>query len=360
MKVLQLIDSLNAGGAERMAVNLANSLINQIDASYLVCTRKEGIFKKSIQPGVSYTFLKKKSKFDISAYYRLFLLIKTNKISIVHAHSSSFFMMTIVTLFLPRVKTIWHDHYGNSMFLSERSKLILKLCSFKFSHIFAVNTILKQWAEKNLNCSSVSFMPNFVIKDHSKQDGRQLHGYEGKRILCLANLRPQKDHVTLLQAMSLLLKKHKQFQDWTLHCVGQDFGDDYSKKLCTLSEKLSLDKHVFFYGSRSDVASVIECCDIGVLSSKSEGLPLALIEYGLGKLAVIATDVGDCSAVIRSEEHGLLIKPQSPTLLANGLSKLILNKNLCIQMGNKLNEEVEMNFSLSGNINLLIQVYKKK
>lgn len=42
MKVLQLIDSLSVGGAERVAVNLANGLAEAGVQSYLCATRQEG------------------------------------------------------------------------------------------------------------------------------------------------------------------------------------------------------------------------------------------------------------------------------------------------------------------------------
>jgi hypothetical protein len=58
MRILQLIDSLEAGGAERM-VNYANALTQQIECSGLVCTRKEGALKNQLDSKVAYLFLDK-------------------------------------------------------------------------------------------------------------------------------------------------------------------------------------------------------------------------------------------------------------------------------------------------------------
>ncbi|MBC8643962.1 hypothetical protein H9W95_07615 [Flavobacterium lindanitolerans] len=58
MRVLQLIDSLEAGGAERMAVNYANGLANRIAFSALAVTRKQGILKEQLDKAVLYTFWK--------------------------------------------------------------------------------------------------------------------------------------------------------------------------------------------------------------------------------------------------------------------------------------------------------------
>ena len=52
MRVLQLIDSLHPGGAERVSVNIANALVENIDKSFLCVTREEGILKESLTPSV--------------------------------------------------------------------------------------------------------------------------------------------------------------------------------------------------------------------------------------------------------------------------------------------------------------------
>ena len=63
MRIVQLIDSLEAGGAERMAVNYANALANEIDFSALVATRKQGPLLDQLDPTVSYLFFNKKRTF---------------------------------------------------------------------------------------------------------------------------------------------------------------------------------------------------------------------------------------------------------------------------------------------------------
>ena len=59
-----------------------------------------------------------------------------------------------------------------------------------------------------------------------------------------------------------------------------------------------LESHVFLLGSRSDVPSILSGCDIGVLSSASEGMPLALLEYGVAGLPTVATRVGQVPEIL--------------------------------------------------------------
>lgn len=341
MNVLQLIDSLDAGGAERMAVNLANGLVHKVDTSHLCVSRKEGILKSTISNTVGYIFLNKKRTLDIKALGKLRKYVKRNKIDIIHAHSSSFFLATLIKLSIPKIKIVWHDHYGKSEQLNVRPKKALVWCSMWFSQIFSVNEKLKQWAIQELKCKQVHFLPNFAVLNSEVESQTVLNG-ESNRILCLANLRPQKDFENLIDAFKIVIES---YPDWTLHCVGKDFKDDYAAKIYSYVSNQNLSNNVFFYGSCSDIHHIMTQCDIGVLASESEGLPLALLEYGLGELAVVATDVGDCNLIINNNITGVLVKPKNKIELSNGLIRLINKKELRLSTSKKLKNKVKNLYS---------------
>ncbi|WP_412984482.1 glycosyltransferase [Pontimicrobium sp. IMCC45349] len=356
MRVLQIIDSLDAGGAERMAVNLANGLgtHKQIDKSFLCTTRAEGLLKSSVNNDVGYLFLDKKKALDIKSILKLNKFIKQNKITIIHAHSTSFFIATIVKLLNGNVKLFWHDHYGKSEQLNERSSFVLKICSRFFTHIFSVNMTLLNWAKNKLSCNSATYLSNFASNKLSPKTETELKGEKGKRILCLANLRPQKDHKNLINAFN---KLSKIVDSWTLHCVGKNFNDEYSKSIFKLVDNLKLNESVFFYGSKQDTTNIISQSDIGVLASNSEGLPLALLEYGLGKLTVITTNVGDCSVVITDGIEGRVVPPNDNEKLFLAMKDLIEDEALSKNYSKNLNEKVKNQFSEKAILEDLIKYY---
>ncbi|GAB1855717.1 glycosyltransferase [Flavobacteriaceae bacterium MHTCC 0001] len=353
MRVLQLVDSLDTGGTERVAVNIANALAEETMVSALCSTRREGLLKQSLKSNVIYLYLNKKLKIDIRAIVKLYKFVSHNQIEIIHAHSSSFFLAVVLKLLNRKVKVIWHDHYGKSNFLEKRSHKVLKFCSKFFSHILCVNKALEIWAKEVLKTESVVYFPNFAIQYHQKPE-TQLFGTKGKRIIHLANLRPQKDHIKLLEAFSIVKCKAPE---WTLHCVGKDFNDAYANRIKNHTKALNLNSHVFFYGNRHDVTAILNQSDIGVLSSKSEGLPIALLEYGLAELPCVITDVGDCREVISSPDYGVLIEKSTTENLANGLLDLIKNENLRKKTGGFLKEKVLHSFSKETQIRKLINIY---
>jgi len=353
MRVLQLIDSLDAGGAERVAVTYANTLCDYIDASYLCTTRKEGLLKQTLNDKVAYLFLKKKSALDIKAIIRLVTFIKKNKINIIHAHTSSFFLATSVKIYLPKIMIIWHDHYGKSEELDQRGFKILKWCSLKFCAIISVNHLLETWAKKNLNSKTVYYLENAITIPSFNEKSIKLHGKEGKRIICLANMRPQKDHINLLNAFKLVLEKYPEY---SLHLIGQHWSNDYFKEVSKLLEKDEFKEHVFYYGSQPLVHGILKQCNIGVLSSNSEGLPLALLEYGMAGLAVVCTDVGQSKDLIK--DLGKCIPPNNPEALANAISFYIEHPEEMSSEAIGFNKHISNNYSIKNIIPKLVFYYE--
>ena len=345
MRIVQIIDSLEIGGAEKMAVNYANGLSERADFSGLVTTRAEGNLKNQLNDSVCYLFLKKKSTIDFSAVFKLKKYCKENKVEFLQPHSSSYFTALLVKFIYPKVKIIWHDHNGLSEFISSEKSFALKIASFFFKGIIVVNYKLKDWAEKELNCKKVIYLPNFTTIDNATNAETILKGISGKRILCLANLRDQKNHFLLLEVAE---KLKESYPDWTFHLVGKDFEDDYSTQIRGLIKRKHLENNVFIYGSKNDVKSIINQSDIAILTSKSEGLPIALIEYGLSMKPVVSTKVGEIPLIIKDGINGFIVDVNDIDLFYQKLLKFIIDDDLRIQMGNSLYQTVIKNNSEEG------------
>jgi len=354
MKTLQVIDTLDTGGAEKLAVTYANALATEVEASFLCTTRKEGVLKNQVAKEVGYLFLNRKSTFDLGAIKRLKSFIKENDIKIVHAHATSFFIVFLTKLIYPKFKMVWHDHYGNSEFLAERKAFAIKMASYMMNGVISVNQRLKDWAEQNLAVSKVVYLSNFPVKSETVKANTKLKGVDGRRIVCLANLRPQKDHLLLLQAFKMVQK-----EEWTLHLVGKDFEDDYSRQIKLYIHDHDLSGKVFVYGSREDVSHILNQCDIGVLSSKSEGLPIALLEYGLHELAALVTNVGECSRVVSDETKGYLVPPNEVSQFSEKLALLIENEYECFAKAKELTKHIQENFAQKAIIQKLLSFYNK-
>ena len=102
MRIVQVIDSLEIGGAEKMAVNYANALLTKIEFSGLVATRAEGSLKNQLNEKVSYLFLNRKRIIDFAAVLRLRKYCKENNIDFIQAHGTSYFFFSFAKNCLPK------------------------------------------------------------------------------------------------------------------------------------------------------------------------------------------------------------------------------------------------------------------
>ena len=274
VRVLQIIDSLNTGGAEVLAVNIANRLAHLGIESHLCVTRLEGDLHPMVSKTVKYLFLEKKKTLDFRAFNILRKYIAKNKINVIHAHSTSYFIGSCMKLLFPKIKLIWHDHYGNSEFLTSKSRPEVRRMSFLFHGVIVVNKKLLAWNQKYLSAKNYYLLNNFAefMNDERKT---HLEGVSGKRIIHVASFTEQKDHLNLLKSFKRVLE---QAPDWTLHLIGKGFRDAYHQSVLEYISKNQLSDAVFIYGVRTDVKNILSQSTIGVLSSKSEGLPVSLLE----------------------------------------------------------------------------------
>ena len=118
-----------------------------------------------------------------------------------------------------------------------------------------------------------------------------------------------------------------------------------------------MSKRVFFYGLCTDIKFILSQTSIGVLSSESEGLPLALLEYGLAKIPVLVTDVGQCKVVVKNTEA--LVEAKNSAKFAKKITNIVLNSNLKNKIMVDLNKTIIENYSREYTIKKLKKVYTK-
>lgn len=357
IRIIQLIDSLEPGGAERMAVNYANALVDKLSFSGLGATRKEGELKQQLKQSVHYTFLHKRNNLDLKAFLKLRSYCVQNKIDFIHAHSSSFFWAVLVKLTHPKVKVIWHDHFGNRV-KQAKPDFMLKLFSRFFYLVIAVNEELQEWSVEKLNAKTVLYLPNFSLQDqeHEKKE-TSLKGEKGKRIVFLANLKNPKNHLLFLKAF---YRSSVYEEGWTVHLIGKNFEDTYAQHILDFIKEKNLQSSIYLYGSCNDIPHILKQGTLGVLSSTYEGFPVTLLEYGTYGLSVLSTNVGYCSKLIENEKTGLLFDPLDEEGIAGLLTRLTDAEALeqMKKFGANLKQKIEQRYGVEKVITDYIEVLK--
>jgi glycosyltransferase involved in cell wall biosynthesis len=114
-----------------------------------------------------------------------------------------------------------------------------------------------------------------------------------------------------------------------------------------LATELGVRDRMCFAGRIEDVPEYVGKLQIGVISSDSEGLSNALLEYMCKGAAVVATSVGGNVELIEHDDTGLLVRPNDPQALANALTRLIENPEFRQDLAFQARRKVEQQYSWS-------------
>lgn len=357
LRVVQVVDSLAMGGAERLAVNLANTLADNGYESHLCSTRAEGPLAALIKPGVGRLRLNRSRSLDPLAFVAFAKYITRHRVEIVHAHGSAVFLSLIGTCLSATPRIVWHLHQGK-LAQGSSSPLLMRLASRHVKSIIAVSRPLADWAIEQLHVppQRVRYIANYVpTPQFSPRDG-QLPGTPGFRVVCVANLRPEKDTLNLLAAMSQVLRQVPQAHLLLVGgCGDQAYGDRVRAEAITRQ----MTKAVTFLGPRDDVPSLLQSCDMAVISSVAEGFPLALLEYGAAGLATVSTRVGACAEILENGRSGLVVPPSEPVALASAIVTLLRSRDLRERLGAAFQSKVEREYGEQGIVTQITDIYRQ-
>lgn len=152
-------------------------------------------------------------------------------------------------------------------------------------------------AWEKAGCTNVTVIPNPCSLDGQKVS---IKSAKSKTILAVGRLHEQKGFDLLLQAWKPI---EKTYSDWSLRIVGE------GPKRAELEAQIESQglKRVVLVGATNNVLDEYEAASIFVLSSRYEGLPLALIEAMWSGLPCIAFDCPQGPAELLAEDRGWLV-----------------------------------------------------
>jgi glycosyltransferase involved in cell wall biosynthesis len=161
----------------------------------------------------------------------------------------------------------------------------------------------------------------------------------------VAALRPEKDHVLLLQAAQHLVG---EFPDLAVLVIGDGPMRDRIEK--TVAE-LGLAGHVRLLGNRSDVPGLLPALNVFTLCSYTiECFPMALLEAMAAGRPAVGTDVGGVGEMLADGTTGYLVPPHDPDALADRLGRILRDRQLQRRMGAAARDRVEREFRLDTSV----------
>jgi len=329
IKVLQLISSLEVGGAEVMLLSFMEAAKNHSDLSLCAVVLNEeyheGLRQRLEAMGWPVSFYQRKMGDKHPKHIlRLVREIDSKHIQIIHAHDPGAKMAALVCKVLrPHLKVTFTVHDTHIIAGLSKPKLFLHRYAIN-GHIAISGAVEQECREYGLlNVRKVYNgvdLSQFSPKTQSlKSDKQPLKLVQVARFELY-----KKGQDVLLKALKLCIDQGIQVHLSLVGMVPENLSE--SKKqfetLKGLISDLELENHVSLLVNRTDVPAILQQHDAFVLPSRKEGFGLVIIEAMASGLPVIASNLDGPAELIQSGENGLLFQPENSEELAQQILKL--------------------------------------
>jgi glycosyltransferase involved in cell wall biosynthesis len=330
MKILQIINSLGTGGAEKLLLDTLPLYREEgIEMDILLLWDNDCMFTQQLQKlNCCKVYILNKS-YNTRAIYNPFLILKISKIikdyDLVHVHlfPAQYFVALANMLNGNKNKLLFTEHSTSNSRMASPFLAILDRFFYKsYSKIVAISEGVKDSLGKHLKKQSkIELIVNGVETAKVSQAPLNVEiknrfpDRETELIVQVGGFRIQKDQDTVIRSLvSLPINYH-------LLLVGDGERKD---QLVDLVKQLSLVDRVHFLGIRNDVFSILKSVDIVVVSSHWEGFGLAAVEGMAARKPVVASDVPGLSEVVQGA--GILFPVGNSEQLAAEITALLENQ----------------------------------
>jgi glycosyltransferase involved in cell wall biosynthesis len=355
------------GGAERVAFEFAKRLDPERFRRYLCVVHAPPADRRAVneadlheleQLGVDVLRLECESFLSNVAWARLYKLLRRESIGVIHAHMPRASVPGTVIGRLARTPVIVsHEHTWSFQGMPVRRFLDRNVVARGSDVVLAVSERDRQQMieVERIPPECIRVLPNgiptpsvngiCVRSDLGVPPEVGLIGAVGR-------LYPQKGYDDLIRAIALLRESYGR----PFRCLVFGHGPE-EDRLRALIDELGVAAEVQLVGRREDIADVIRALDIAVLSSKYEGMPLAILEYMAGAAPIVATAVGGVPELIEDGVQGLLVKPEDPGELAAAMQRLLEDRDLAARLGRAAYERQRANYDLDVVVRQLEDLY---
>ena len=381
MAVMQIVPDLKVGGVQTSVVALCAALIARKTEVVLVALGPENELADALPKGPGLTLVVLDRKRRSVLFFPLFLwsvvtivrelaaVMRRHGVTAVQGHMPNASLLGGLAAVLARVPKRFATFHSILFLprkeggLDRRNRLMLftlKRMATVFTRYIAVSEAVRAaLVKRGIPSHSVVTVPNGVavadfdgVPDEERRALLAALGVGERRIVvCVGTLRDAKGHRYLIEAAVQLAS---EFPDLVYLLVGEG---EKRAELEALTAEHGLERTIRFLGARRDVAALLSLGELFVLPSLWEGLPIALLEAMSMGLPCVATRVAGTVEVLRDGESGILVDPKDAALLAQGMRRMLLDRELAAGLGRGAREAAREHYGIDAMADRLLALF---
>ena len=308
MKIVQLVYSLDYGGAEIFVVGLANKLSERNDVT-LVLLKEHTVNMlplSRLSERVNVLFLPQKKKWSLKNWFRLYQLLKDLNPDVIHTHLSTIayaFPFAILKK-KPLVHTI------HSLAYKDANPVTIKLLRFLFRNFkqikpVAISNEVLQTVRSTYGAQFTYMIQNGVsipektnnFQAVSQEISQLKFDSNTKVIINVASVKKIKNQLFLVEAINKLIRNNANIILINIGAVSQEEASYFEQV------KKVAGNGIHFLGPKQNVGDYLRNSDIFCLTSEYEGLPLSLLEALSVGLLPVCSEVGGIIDVLQKQKE---------------------------------------------------------
>lgn len=362
LKILHVLLSMGVGGAEKLVYDMILHMDHEQYQPSVCCLQQLGpLGEKLLQQGIPVFSTVRKQGFDFRLILWLRELIRSEQIDVIHAHQyTPMFYSVLASLRLP-VKIVYTEH-GRLYPERRHFKRYLSnpLLAKRVAHLVSISHTTKaamanydnfplsriQVVHNGVDCSVLGLKVDKVAK-------RKVLGIpEDCRIIGTA---ARLDSIKNLPMMFRAFKRVLDVQpDTCLLIAGTGPQEDELKQL---TKELEIAEQVKFFGLRFDLPEIYQLYEVFLLSSRTEGISITLLEAMASGVPVVATDVGGNSEVVSHDKNGFLVCADDDRSMAEQIVTLLRNSEKSAAISRAAIQTAQNSFSFKQMLDSYLMMY---
>jgi sugar transferase (PEP-CTERM/EpsH1 system associated) len=360
MRIIQVTESLEIGGAERVVVTLTNALAARHETS-VICLKRVGALAADLVRS-PVTCLNKSEGNDPGVMVRLARALRAAQAEVVHAHDWGCYLDAMGGAFLAGVPVVVQTVHGAYMayppgrlngIKKSLRHFLERRAAARFGNIVCVSDPLRAHVAEEIGIPDSRLLTIANGVQVPPQAPRRSGDGGALRFISVGRLAAVKNYGLMLRAFAPLVAR---IPGATLTLVGD--GPERAA-LEKIAADLRLGASVRFLGFRSDIDELLAQADVFVLSSLSEGIPMSILEAMKAGLAVVATRVGGVPATVVDGETGLLVASEDEPALTAALAALLADPARATAMGLAGHARALARFSVEAMVSAYEAVYQR-
>lgn len=336
-------------GIERMLLDLLPRLAEKGIPNKLICFESLGtmggqIGEKLTSRGITVYHLGYDGKFNFQGMRNLLSVIEKWSPDLVHVHGYKASIIgggVVLPSGIPVVSTYHAEAKktdGIGLYIWLETQIIRK-----FMGVAAVSdAIADELRSRKLATGRIQVIPNGIDDRFARSE--RMTRQEGSSpfspsLLVVGRLIEAKNFQLVLHALNRLKAAYP-----TAGLVVAGEGP-FKENLEKIANELNVSESVRFAGFVDNIGELMMECDCFLLPSRTEGMPISLLEAMSFELPIIASKVGTVPSVTRDGREALLVEPDNPTEIYSALCSILGNQELRLRLANNARNRFLENFT---------------